>query len=1750
MTSSTAFRRVQKVCTLWTHDHSFSTEDVVFNCDRFQELGLEPGGLAQIIAIRQGTAVRDFNNADRDVFAGNNAQSPSRAKSTRQSGLAGRRHRSGSLTTTFDENGAQISGRGDVEAHRSYVFVVKDAVSDLKSRHPGLQISISQAMAQALGFRRRMQVMIATTDIASHAASHVEIAFKDEYLSRADMWRLAIAELSQKTVYKDQKLFFLGTIKATVKSVWIDGQKKRSAFFAASTKPVFRSESARFILFIQMSKETWDFDSEGSGEIMFNKVINGFLPELFKNWMLTGARHLVSIVLFSRLEYDESDHKQALDPRAGKLGTQASTTAPKDFYRVVVSDVASNDWVKILWQLKKEFRTFLRDVSIQRQASESNNDSSLKGGEDPTDSAKYVIVGRPTISSKGNILEAILLASSQFSRDYIDRDLVRTGISVVVVTAGTGVYEVDYNTLKLTTDTLIGSGIGIDLVCLSSMPLHSVPLFKYRNPRLLDDSSPVPTSPISSLDPDDSTPRQFHVGSLSSRSFSNSQTRYARPLPEFSVGEWSYAMPHWVDISFWRGALDEQAIQTRQKKPRSSTGPRERRSEFALRCRMYELQMMGVMENEMTNIAISHLHDNAMHPWHKIRPQMKGRPISDNDRARITKLERDWMEDYDDTIFKPLHQRRAADEKAQEDARAVVAQQSSSDGENVRAKAQQYLQDIAGQSYRPGTGYLDWKMRDRAPASSPAVHRKSSITSLATNPDNMSISSKASKPSRQISFGTAGLGTPKAVVSMNVSTSALNVRPAIFSKVVDASPAQGLSKYAHQLRATLTRTISQPNTPQRETKAVGAEQSSRPIDIGAAKPLVDHRRSESGDVDVDSEAIVREGQRDAYMSPELRLSPTKTQKPGAILFAASNARKPPPRPSVTSTDEMLQRSTPASSLSPWLVLINPCNPKRNDLSVKSQFRRWQHVFPRQLRTASMKWKSLCSPASVPLTNDYFPSAEQLASEFQESPYRLSQYTEDELSGPPAAREALIREMIAFRLAHGFQLVVGAAVSEFLGSHMSDLVNIFDKEYMAKEGATVFMTAGNVIHQLLCTASGEIEVRRFRRKSSVATETMAGSTGPLYKSYIRTFLEGSYDLREIAFNPPRGELNWNYIDSFLAGYHDEFSETLHFWRARFVLIPVDIPQQGRRQLLMPTEDSAEEVRLEGIRKLTQIWQGHRVISFEDTTYQSTHQRKDPNPLAIEYQTRDPSAILAAGTENMTLADTESTVPSTGLFSEQETYSTKNVDLKKLAHDLQGERGIRIIDRRWHFRLHYHCFVGFDLTSWLLQKFRDIESRDDAVAFGNELMDQGLFQHTTTRHRFRDGQYFYQLASEYRVPRPESRTSWFGTRRGDRSVPPTPLTETPKTGQARPDTSSSSEKEGEKTPVMKPIDGARRKVFLSHVMRYDLDPRKRSYRPELINLHYDRLHNPDNCYHIRIDWMNATAKFIEDAISHWALTVERYGLKLVELPIAEASKISETHPFRSPYLVKLVVPPPQSLSFQYFDEISFAPQAAQDTLAYHKLLLRKMQFVLDVESASSFPSEVDVSYSWGKPEYKYSQYIHKTGIVVAQITNEGDFLLLANRLYNNRSFSARDPAKFDVSIESHHDRPRPNSMHGGQNDHGHGSAGPHKRRGSPLSSPSSKATAETYGSIVAAAGNSAAKLLTMDNIKDQFETFCHDADALIAFYDEARRPQPNPSPSPHLTPTLDSTVPNLKLPPSISSIRHTSLSPAMNGPASAI
>jgi hypothetical protein len=1677
------------------------------------------------------------------------------------------------------------------------------------------------------------------------------------------MWRMATAELSKRTVYKGQKLLFMGTIKASIKHIYINGHSVHSGYFSPRTKPVFRSESARYVLFIQMSKEMWDFDAEGAGEIMFNKVVGGFLPDLFKRWLRINARHLVTIILFTRMEYDGGLLSERSKDTPKKTEPKAQPATFRDYYRVVVSDMASGDWINILYQLKKEFRTFLREVSIVPRSSNQRQ----RPEKEVSDAAEAdaIVAGKPTSASQGNILEAINLAAAQFAKDYIDRDLVRTGISVIVVTPGTGVFEVDYNMLKLTTDTLMGSGIGIDLVCLSPMPLHSVPLFKYRTPRSISAVESVLSrrqderrgSVKQFADLDDKTPRQYEsvLGSLVRTSSSTALHSVAEELEAAASenpDEWRFAMPYWVDVSFWSGTADDTLELTKPRKAdRIVKRTRKKGRVFALRCRLYELQMMGVLENELGDITIPYLEEDPLYP-HQIghnaesteTRQLVERTAALASSANATgsyssrgdkdfiedqldekrAAQKTWMEAYDDGLFTPtLQPLMVVDQRARGDSQLIQSPELSRGSylsssfrsiepsfsktarpppdANFHQLMRERSRDVEGQSPRnhslhtlehravgqqPRADVLQrqkaWA-RDNPDTRRPSVHRRGGsgdsqehLMSVRSTPRHSPAPSRAHSPPRnsrpqvagskilsntmapmtvkpdvkprpgnwflrQISFGGKATPAKSSIADATLDFAQGSVAPAMMT--VEKNQKGPIAERLASTRPTSTEKPSEPITIRamsRTDNSTDLPTSAQPVrSVETVKDL----RSGQPTISSQSNSVIKD--------------------PGStFLLAGSRALGDslPPKPTLSSSagaKDIPRTLSPTSAIAPWAVLVNPCNPKKNSINPRNQFRRWHHVFPRTLRAGTVKWRSLCSPAAVPLTHEWFPTPEQVATEYNENPYKITQNEDEDLMEAPKSRESLIRELIAFRLSHGFQIIVGSAVAEFSGRQERALESVLAPDYMSSDGDTIFMSVGNSIHQLVCVAGGEVEVKRYNRKPTTALESSAGVDSPFpYKAYIRTAFEQKYTSRDIILRPPRKEYNWNFIDTFLAGYHDELSDVLRFWRARFVLIPVEIPIVNRRPLTMLTEDSEEEVRLEGIRKLTQLWQRYRYIPPEERHFQAatSKKQKDPNPLAIAYHTRDPSAVLAAGPDATLYNETESELQTT-LFSETEKYHTSNIDLRKLAEDLQGEKGIEVLDRRWHWKLHYTCFLGFDLVNWLLSNFKDIETRDDAVELGNELMNKGLFIHVQKRHQFRDGNFFFQIAPEYRAPRPDSRTGWFGMRKSDKSVPSTPLSDGPRTSplaprstKSRPGTGSSSStsdssQEGEKTPTR--MGSPKRKVILSRVMRYDVDSRKRSYRPEIISLHYDRLHNPDNCYHIRIDWMNVTAKLIEDTIVTWATSVEKYGLKLVEVPIAEVANIVDHHPFRSPYSVKLALQPPKAQPETVWDSLHFSPQYTKaDKFAYHKALLRKLHFVLDMEAASAFPSDIDVTYSWGNPDYKYTQFIHRSGTLLAQITDDGNFILLANRLAHNR---AKDNSRIRHTDPYEHKKA---TTDGSQSTRMPSTpaerANAHR---SPFSSPlvrpvpdsSLLHTAFRDQPLTPSTQLAHATSQTPEQVKDELEAFCSDATQLSAFYKEALKQAPSPSPRilPH---GLDDKIPSLGLPPAIS-IREAS--PANSG-----
>ncbi|KAG6006173.1 hypothetical protein E4U21_007283 [Claviceps maximensis] len=1692
---------------------------------------------------------------------------------------------------------------GDIEheyghdPERRYVFVAKDMTKEMKARHPDVEVHIAKHIADAFGLKKGSQVVLRPVNKAHPTieATHVEISFKDQYLSRADMWRLVVEELAQRTIYKGQLIFYLGTIKAQVTAVYVNGQTVHSAFFAKNTRPIFRSESARYVLFIQMAREMWDFDPEASGEIMFNKVVNGFLPALFKRWAVLRVKHVVSIVLFARVEYDtgiSADLAKAPSMSEYYTGLQPSGDRRpyKDFYRVVVSDMASGEWTTILHQLKKEFNYFRRDISSHHQNANDFNHADPEHGS-AGDEAVRPIKAESSLSIYGNVLEAINMAALQFSHDHIDRDLTRTGVSIAVITPGPGVFEVDHDTLRRTTETLVGNGIGIDLICMGGMPLHSAPLFKYRNPQYSEDGHSGQGTALSrSFRSRDSTPNQRTpvVGSFQSLYGSSSPFKTHNPDGTMTGASemYCYALPQWLHISYWTGESEDSLSYAGIALDVSNKVEQEDEDRFNVRCRMYDLQMRSILDSN--EIETASLKTDPNYSAHGIQEAavMKRPPVSRHAETVFVPSKRApralfdyvygyqkftpdkfartggkflWkqLQEYDDAKAKfaqdphPQHPRFSSRNKNKAEIDDTTRNQQVEDGSALGIAAT-YLQ--SSRKLSMNTREIEnSRLSTPTPTPTPTPAARPAPTSTRASEAAQTDSGSKKAPSmrmpkfmRQISLGQRGFG----IAAPKVATAEVRV------ETVSAAAVPSSTNFRSPSKPYIT-SGSRPSTPQTITsrsssistvprKRSGTVES-RFIGIPATPSIPISRdslhvpSSAASKMHTESSSILpshRELRQDRYPEDkDIRFSNALRQEDAQRLYTSKlRAGVVPELPSTLSI---------TTAVTPWLTISNPSRPESYKIDDTLLYSRWQHVFPRTSDMKVQRWKTLCCPAAVPLTTEYFPSKIQFDTEYQRHPYNVDQNVDDDVLDEVKPRKDFMKELISMRFSQGFQVVVGPLVARAFGQNIMKIADIFSGDQPLEDGTSVFMSVGNTIHELSCVNGTEVQVNIYMRKP-IDPATYSCDFSSTYRPAIRTVQDAEYETRSINIMTPKPERNWNIVDSHLAGHYDGTVDSLRFWRARFVLIPL-----SPRHPSIPrvhTGDNPEELRIEGIKKLAQLWHRNQYVPPAESAFQAATQRR--SAIDIVYKTEDPSVVIAAELETLPIMENlESNYRKGQLLIRKERFQRTSINLEALADAMQQpveNGGVPLRNRRWHLRIYTSAFIGSDMTTWLLDNFDDLDSREEAEELGNMLMvpnelrgkdkeknkdkdmekgkekqkkskkekekakakkkekeeekkdeeeeakdkeeeenkeenqiqkdgeklkfkdqeterknkrdkekkntsdddrdkdtdkytDQdrdrekqkgvdeekekakdgtdskpekarGLFIHVQRRHNFRDGNYFYQFAPEFAKSRP----GWFGGGGGRRDVPSPvpPLSDdscaSPRLGMPRlldKDVAISPASFG-LSSASSAVHKSRPRVMLSKMIKYDIDPRKRSPRPEHIDLHYDRLHNPDNCYHIRICWMSATSKLVEDTLESWDREASQYGLRLVEVPIDEACRITDTNPFRKPYPIQLSVQPPVERPEAYYDPNSLGPQTGPSKNFYQTAILKSFDFVLDMEAATNFSADVDVRYSWGDPGFKYTQYMHRSGTLLAQITDEGHFLCLANSLYTQRSGIARD------------------------------------------------------------------------------------------------------------------------------------------------
>jgi len=124
--------------------------------------------------------------------------------------------------------------------------------------------------------------------------------------------------------------FFKIYSRVSVSDLWRKGNLVDSGFVSNETRVVFRSSSSSVLIYIQMSSEMWQIESQG--DLFFEKCVKGstilesnqihsklagFMTELFDRWRFQKCSHYVSIVLCSRhYAMNVSEANRAIFPAA------------------------------------------------------------------------------------------------------------------------------------------------------------------------------------------------------------------------------------------------------------------------------------------------------------------------------------------------------------------------------------------------------------------------------------------------------------------------------------------------------------------------------------------------------------------------------------------------------------------------------------------------------------------------------------------------------------------------------------------------------------------------------------------------------------------------------------------------------------------------------------------------------------------------------------------------------------------------------------------------------------------------------------------------------------------------------------------------------------------------------------------------------------------------------------------------------------------------------------------------------------------------------------------------------------------------------------------------------------------------------------------------------------------------------------------------------------------------------------------
>ncbi|CAO2640326.1 GATOR complex protein DEPDC5, partial [Lemmus lemmus] len=227
------------------------------------------------------------------------------------------------------------------------------------------------------------------------------------------------------------------------------------------------------------------------------------------------------------------------------------------------------------------------------------------------------------------------------------------------------------------------------------------------------------------------------------------------------------------------------------------------------------------------------------------------------------------------------------------------------------------------------------------------------------------------------------------------------------------------------------------------------------------------------------------------------------------------------------------------------------------------------VVPGFCCTVGVDWKSLTTPACLPLTTDYFPDRQGLQNDYTEGCYDLlpeADMDRRDEEGVQMTAQQVFEEFICQRLMQGYQIIVqpkaqkpNTTVPPPLSSSPLYSRGLVSRNRPEEEGQ-YWLSMGRTFHKVTLKDK-MITVTRYLPKypyeSAQIHYTYSLCPSHSDSEFVSCWVEFCHERLE--------EYKWNYLDQYIcsAGSEDfSLIESLKFWRTRFLLLPACVTATKR------------------------------------------------------------------------------------------------------------------------------------------------------------------------------------------------------------------------------------------------------------------------------------------------------------------------------------------------------------------------------------------------------------------------------------------------------------------------------------------------------------------------------------------------------------------------------------------------------------